>query len=206
MVFQLGPAGLVRSDARWSGSQYTYWWAYTFYDNPLPVSLYAQETSQWCWAASGQMIMTYLGYPVRQCDQANYASGRSDCCNSPIPSSCVFPGWPDLNHYGFNYSTTPWGTALSWASLRSELVDIGRPVGFSWGWTGDGGHMMVAIGAKTVGTSNYVTVNNRGRRTGATRATSCTAPHAVEHGARTVDLRRGIQRLRRGPRPTCARR
>jgi len=160
MVFQLGIAGLVRSDARWDGSQYTYWWAYTFYDNPLPVSLYAQETSQWCWAASGQMIMTYLGYPVRQCDEANHATGRTDCCNSPTPSSCVVPGWPDFNYYGFNTSTTPWGTALSWASLRSELVDIGRPVGFSWGWSGGGGHMMVAIGAKTVGTSTYVTVNN----------------------------------------------
>lgn len=160
LVFQLGIAGLVRSDARWSGSQYTYWWAYTWYDNPLPVSLYAQETSQWCWAASGQMIMTYLGYPVRQCDEANHAGGRSDCCNSPTPSACVFPGWPDFNYYGFNSVTTSNGTALSWASLNSELVAIGRPVAFSWAWSGGGGHMMVAIGAKTVGTSQYVTMND----------------------------------------------
>lgn len=29
MVYELGWNGFVRSDARWSGSQYTYWWAYT---------------------------------------------------------------------------------------------------------------------------------------------------------------------------------
>lgn len=160
MVFRLGSGSLVRSDARWSGSQYTYWWAYTWYDNPLPVSLYAQETNQWCWAASGQMVMSYLGYPVSQCAQANHASGRTDCCNSPTPSACIFPGWPDLGFYGFSSSTTSYGSALSWSSLSNEIVNNRRPVPFSWAWTGGGGHMMVAIGAKTVGTNNYVTMND----------------------------------------------
>lgn len=160
IVFRLGSGSLVRSDARWNGSQYTYWWAYTFFDDPLPVSLYAQETNQWCWAASGQMIMNYLGYPVRQCEQANHASGRTDCCNSPTPASCVFSGWPDLNRYGFNSTTTSYGTALSWDSLRYEIANNRRPVAFSWAWTGGGGHMMVAIGARTVGTSNFVTMND----------------------------------------------
>lgn len=159
MVFLLGPGALVRSDARW-GYAYTYWWAYTFYENPLPVSLFAQETSQWCWAASGQMLMSYAGYPVKQCEQANHAGSRTDCCSTPTPSACVFSGWPDLNYYGFNSTTTSSGTALSWDSLRSEIVNNRRPVAFSWAWTGGGGHMMVAIGAKTVGTSNYVTMND----------------------------------------------
>ena len=160
MVFRLGSGSLVRSDARWSGSQYTYWWAYTWYDNPLPVSLYAQETNVWCWAASGQMVMSYLGYPVSQCAQANEATGRTDCCNSPTPAACVTTGWPDFAAYGFSSSSTSWGTALSWSSLYNEIAGNRRPVAFAWGWTGGGGHMMVAIGARTIGTSNFVTMND----------------------------------------------
>lgn len=158
MVFLLGPVGgLVRSDARWSGSAYTYWWAFTQYENPLPVSVYAQETSQWCWAASAQMIMSYLGKDVPQCEQANRRFGRSDCCVTPNSSSCEQPGWPDFDGYGFNSNTSG---ALSFNDLNSQVQGLGRPVAFSWGWTGGGGHMMVAMGARTVAGQNWVTIND----------------------------------------------
>ena len=42
----------------------------------LPVAMRAQETSMWCWAASGEMTMEYLGAPdIRQCDEANKRFG-----------------------------------------------------------------------------------------------------------------------------------
>ncbi|WNG18067.1 C39 family peptidase [Cystobacter fuscus] len=125
----------------------------------LPVPLFPQETNQWCWAGSGQMIMNYLGATrVSQCDQANRRLGRSDCCNSPVPSACVQPGWPEFEKYGFAYNTTS-NSALSWSSLVSE-INANRPVGFSWGWTGGGGHMMVASGYLTLLNTNYVYVND----------------------------------------------
>lgn len=124
----------------------------------LPVPLDGQETSQWCWAASGQMIMNYLGATkVTQCDQANKRLGRTDCCNSPVPSACVQPGWPEMEKYGFAYTT--YNGALPWSSLVSE-IDAGRPVAFAWGWTGGGGHMMVASGYLVSRAGNYVYMNN----------------------------------------------
>src|SRR5690242_13114640 len=125
----------------------------------LPVPLFPQETNQWCWAGSGQMIMNYLGATrVSQCDQANRRLGRSDCCDSPVPSACVKPGWPEFEKYGFAYNTTS-NSALSWSSLVSE-INANRPMGFSWGWTGGGGHMMVASGYLTLLNTNYVYVND----------------------------------------------
>ncbi len=160
MVFLLGPVGgLVRSDARWSGSAHTYWWAYSQYENPLPVSVYAQETSMWCWAASAQMAMGYLGRDVPQCDQANRRFGRSDCCANPTSAACAQGGWPDFDGYGFNSNRTA-GTALSFAALDGQIQAQGRPVAFSWAWTGGGGHMMVATGTRAVGGQNWVTMND----------------------------------------------
>lgn len=123
----------------------------------LPVPLFGQETNQWCWAGSGQMIMNYLGATkVSQCDQANRRFGRTDCCNSPVPSACISGGWPEFDKYGFAFNTT--GT-LSWSSLVGE-INNNRPVAFSWKWTGGGGHMMVASGFLSTRTDNYVYVND----------------------------------------------
>jgi Papain-like cysteine protease AvrRpt2 len=47
------------------------------------VPLRGQETPVWCWAASGEMVMDFLGTDVSQCDEANKRFGRNDCCNSP---------------------------------------------------------------------------------------------------------------------------
>jgi hypothetical protein len=123
----------------------------------LPVTLAPQQTSQWCWAASGQMIMDYLGASrVTQCDQANRRFNRTDCCNSPTPSACIVGGWPEFEKYGFSYNTTG---ALSWSSLVNE-INNNRPVAFSWGWTGGGGHMMVARGYAVTRTDNLVHVSD----------------------------------------------
>lgn len=125
----------------------------------LDVPLYPQQQDQWCWAASGQMIMSYLGATkVTQCDEANKRLGRTDCCTSPTPTACNKAGWPEPEKYGFNYNT--YNGALSYSSLSNE-INNNRPVAFSWGWTGGGGHMMVARGFLTTSTgTQYVDVNN----------------------------------------------
>lgn len=128
-----------------------------------PTPLRPQETNMWCWAASGQMVMETLGRTVRQCTQANNRLGRNDCCNSPTPQDCIKGGWPEFQKYGFSFSMTQ-GAPLSWAALQRQLARgescRNAPVAFSWGWTGGGGHMMVAKGYKTVGGTRYVEIND----------------------------------------------
>lgn len=133
----------------------------------LPVTSHPQETSMWCWAASGQMGMHYLGNNVAQCTQANNRFNRTDCpCNqcgpNPLPDPpCVNGGWPEFDKYGFTFQRTS-DTALSFAALRGELSPknyCGKtPVAYSWHWTGGGGHMMVADGFVTVEGTDYVSI------------------------------------------------
>src|SRR6516165_10551884 len=56
----------------------------------LPVLLRAQKTELWCWAASGQMIMEYLGRSVDQCVQVNNRLQRALKSFSQLP--LVFSG------------------------------------------------------------------------------------------------------------------
>jgi len=91
--------------------------------------LHWQETPQWCWAASGQMVMEEAGTrTVPQCYEANQALGRTDCCSCPTPAACVQPGWPQWSTWGFNNKTA---NPLSWAAtvqapLRIAVIGLDR--------------------------------------------------------------------------------
>ncbi len=124
--------------------------------NPLPVNLYPQQTINWCWAASAEMVMSFAGGMVSQCEQANQRFGRTDCCNTPTPQACVGRGWPEFQKYGFSFNTSG---ALSWNDLMAQ-VNARRPFAFSWWWDGGGGHMMVVIGYKVINGQNWVTIHD----------------------------------------------
>jgi hypothetical protein len=125
-----------------------------------PVAVRGQETSMWCWAASGEMCMEFLGSgDIQQCEEANRQFSRSDCCNSPTPGDCVQGGWPDFNSYGFNADRTS-NAALTWAQVKEQIYCRKKPVAFSWHWSGGGGHMMVLVGYVTLEGTNYVTIND----------------------------------------------
>jgi hypothetical protein len=123
------------------------------------VTLHPQQTNMWCWAASGQMVMEFLGTLVTQCDEANRRFGHNDCCNSPTPGPCVQGGWPEFGKYGFAFKTTS-NAPLSWDDLRLEVASRGRPFAFSWHWNGGGGHMMVVTGYQTLNGQQYVSIND----------------------------------------------
>ncbi len=134
--------------------------------NPLPVPPLAQGTQNWCWAASGQMIMNSLGNTaVSQCQEATdypfvppQTSPATNWCVSPT-DDWGFTGWPQFGHYGFSASQTPFGTALSYEQLKTE-IDNGRPIAFVWAWDGGGGHMMVVIGYLTEAGVDKVVIND----------------------------------------------
>ncbi len=133
----------------------------------LTVTSHPQETGMWCWAASGQMVMDYLGHGVAQCTQANNRFGRSDCCNialCPNPTgshACVTGGWPEFGKYGFTFTRTS-STALTWDQVRNDVSSGSscghKPFAFTWAWIGGGGHMMVAVGYQTQSGVNWVEV------------------------------------------------
>lgn len=125
--------------------------------NPMPVNLFPQQVNNWCWAASGQMIMSYLGGYISQCEQANKRFSRNDCCNTPTPSACDKGGWPEFDKYGFTFST---GGALSWTDLKAQIDTLKTPYAFSWHWDGGGGHMMVITGYKVINGQNWVSIND----------------------------------------------
>ena len=125
----------------------------------LAVPLRPQQTNMWCWAASGEMCMDFLGTDVQQCDEANKQFGRSDCCNSPVPSACINGGWPEFDKYGFSFSRTS-NTALTFDQLKEQIYCRNKPVAFSWHWLGTGGHMMVARGYVSVDGTNWVYISD----------------------------------------------
>lgn len=125
----------------------------------LDVPLRPQETSMWCWAASGEMCMDFLGRDVNQCDQAKHYFGHDDCCTKPTPERCVAGGWPQFNHFRFTAKTTT-NAALPWETVKSEIGCGKRPIAFTWHWNGGGGHMMVLIGYEVEDGERYVWVHD----------------------------------------------
>jgi len=131
-------------------------WLGKGYETVLPVPLYAQQTTKWCWAASGEMLMSYLGaaVDVSQCTQANKRFAKTDCCNNF--ANCVQGGLPEFYKYGFNYS---FATSLTFDQLKTEIQN-GRPVGFVHQQNSDGyQHYMVARGYTESG-GQFVCVND----------------------------------------------
>jgi hypothetical protein len=118
--------------------------------NLTTVPLLPQETSQWCWAACGQMVMKYWGHDVSQCVQATAANNGINCCsyalcpNTDESSPCVNPGWPNYAGYGFSVQTNG---VRSFAELQEQYYCKHAPTNFQWVWPGGGSsHLLVGLG------------------------------------------------------------
>jgi len=135
--------------------------------NYLTVTPIAQKAPFWCWAASGEMLMSYLGAAISQCVQATDAlgvGGRACPCEECGAGSaeCNVGGWPQFCNYGFEAWTTDFH-ALSFEALKSQLGPktagcLETPIAFSWRYDGFGGHMMVANGFGTKDGTDFVYV------------------------------------------------
>lgn len=128
-------------------SSLSYAW-YVISDLPERI----QEHSNWCWDASSQSILYYYqNYPT-QCEIANWAWGRNDCCGNPVfywdhpcnlPNSiCVIRDI--IDNYRDIYSDCL-GDYLSERVVNYE-ADAHRPFGIRFGWKGGGGHILVGRG------------------------------------------------------------
>jgi len=126
----------------------------------LDVPLIPQATCCWCWAASGDMVMTYTGHPTPQCQQAGYQFSQPNCCNSPTPGPCVKGGIVEIGHYGYTFQQTAPSTALTPAQIENEISTRHMP----WVLNPHGpnfGHVTVGIGYETFfGKLTMVAIND----------------------------------------------
>jgi hypothetical protein len=106
--------------------------------------LRAQETELWCWAATGQMTMEFLGKPISQGEQADAVFGRHDCCQQPHPRPCVRGGSVVLSPFGFTFDQS--STPPSEGELVRQLYTLRKPVPFAWQFPGGGGHASLVVG------------------------------------------------------------
>jgi hypothetical protein len=128
-------------------------------------TLRPQQTNNWCWAATTQMLAQHAGLSVNQCDLANHRFGLTDCCDNktsgadcPKIDACNMPGWLELDFAGAKADETT--TARTWEEMRSEIYCDHGPMGYAYGTPGVVGHVVVIKGYVSVGSTNYVVVND----------------------------------------------
>ncbi len=128
-------------------------------------TLRPQETNNWCWAATTQMLAASQGVSVTQCSLANQRFSRNDCCNPqndngncPKTNACNMPGWLMLTECGLNFEENT--AALSWESLRKQIYCSKKPMGYAYGTPGVVGHVVVVKGYLSLNGTNYVVLND----------------------------------------------
>ena len=132
MGLELLTSSLVASPAQAAGAT----------SRTLAVAAYRQEQSNWCWAASAQMIqMARRGVAMTQCAIVKGTLGLSTCPNVGASDAQVRNS---LNVVGLTYTTNYAG--LPPASVIKGQVDTGKPLEYDLAWTNGGKHAVVIIG------------------------------------------------------------
>ena len=128
-------------------------------------TLHPQETNNWCWAATTQMLAGHFGISVTQCDLANHRFGKTNCCNPqnegsscPKTDDCNEPGWPELDFAGLKFKES--SSALSWDAVQKQIYCSKKPMGYAYGTPGVVGHVLVIKGYITVAGTDYVVLND----------------------------------------------
>jgi len=131
----------------------------------VPNNLAPQQTNNWCWAATTQMLAKHVGITVSQCDLANHRLGKNNCCNfqnegssCPKTNVCNKPGWLELDFAGLTFEEDP--IALSWERIRSQIFCSKKPMGYAYGQKDVVGHVLVIKGYVTLNGTNYVVLND----------------------------------------------
>ncbi|MEU1814352.1 papain-like cysteine protease family protein [Streptomyces roseifaciens] len=110
----------------------------------LGITMQAQQKSNWCWAASGNTIATWLGRNYTQNQFCNAAFRRqmgSECPNNQATLGNVQTAfqWAGINPGSY---VSGW---LRYPTVQNE-VSANRPVETRIQWSSGGGHMHVIYG------------------------------------------------------------
>ena len=118
------------------------------------VTLRPQETANWCWAATTEMIAETQGETLEQCELANDRFGRTDCCEGACPKNddCNMPGWTMFTETGASLDTA--SSPLSWNAIKEQIYCDDRPMAYAYGpKTGGVGHVLVVYGYAELGSA-----------------------------------------------------
>ena len=126
----------------------------------LSVPLTIQVQNQWCWSGCSTCMLNYYGFPVTQCQVADYARtvstainfGTTNCCvdasqgcNQPNYNWGVNGSIDDiLLHFG-NITCSHGTTALPLATIQNNVAHNHLMV-YHWSWYAGGGHFVVGTG------------------------------------------------------------
>ena len=127
----------------------------------LNIRHVAQRQSNWCWAASAQMVLEHCGRIASQCEIANRLLAKYICCVLPklCNVGCNSGGVSQIyNLFGIG-STYSVGT-LPFASIQAE-INANRPVEVGVAWDGGGGgHLAIISGWEQDTSGDWVRVND----------------------------------------------
>lgn len=141
------------------------------------VGLVPQHRDWWCWAATTEMISSYFGHRIDQCQSANFVHGTPpDCCTGCTGDCpCWGSDWGasigdiknNWTHWNFDYTYI--ASSLQWQNdNQDDLRDTispqpyckSCPIQVIWWWYPNpgfnGGHVVTAYGYAEIGTSKYV--------------------------------------------------
>jgi len=128
----------------------------------VSVTLRPQQTNNWCWAATTQMITEFLGHGRAQCDLANERFVKTTCCSPdgcPKTDDCNTPGWVMFTESNFDYTAS--ATALTWDQIKRQTFCTKKPMAYAYGpKTGGVGHVAVVSGYVEAGGIRYISLND----------------------------------------------
>lgn len=111
--------------------------------NAVYVYRYQQEQTNWCWAASAQMMGHTMGRDVTQSAIVDYVLGTiANVTSGDIENEKKAVNYATLRN------TTLRRSALSFAATKSEL-DTGEPIYIQLAWNVGGAHAVVVSGYNT---------------------------------------------------------
>jgi hypothetical protein len=125
----------------------------TYPSNDLPVYDTQQNQSNWCWAASAQVVIGYMTPEYnQQCNLVKEAKGMAACANDGGTQSNM--EYLIDRHLGIGGNW--YSGSLSGSTLVAD-INVGAPI-MSWiTWTGGGNHIVTVFGYLTVsGVGTYV--------------------------------------------------
>ncbi|RDI67923.1 papain-like cysteine protease family protein [Nocardia pseudobrasiliensis] len=108
----------------------------------LPYLQQVQTADQWCWAADGSSIATYLHRPITQNDYCKIVHGAGADGSCPNDSASLEQIAAAFHTLGFDAAV---GAPLSMTKVVDE-ISANRPVLTGIAWTAGGGHAQVVYG------------------------------------------------------------
>lgn len=101
-----------------------------------------QEWNQWCWAADGAAISTYLGRRIAQADYCKLVHDTAPGKQCPNESASLEEIAAAFKKIGFDASV---GSPFSMTRIAAE-ISANRPILTGIAWTAGGGHAQVMYG------------------------------------------------------------